>query len=238
MPKLKKLLQAAIRLASQRLPVPLRAWIGEIRDARRVSRSPDRALLLTVLLPALLNPAIVPSGANVLWIGCRRYTRPYYRLIEQYGVRCWSVDLDPEVAHWGRRSRHLTGDMLALARLFPRDYFDTVFCNGVLGYGVDSPAQQLKGFESIAAVTRPGGWLLVGWNTDRTPDLFDRTPADGYFEHIPLPAALSARLHVHGTTHVYDTYRRLHGSRTDVAPAFERAHQTKIEEGEPDVGRS
>lgn len=107
---------------------------------------------------------------------------------------------------FGRRGRHVTGDMLNLAQLFPASGFDAVLCNGVLGYGVDAPADQPRAFAALAAVTKPNGWLLVGWNTDRISDPLTFARADPRLEHAALPG-FSARYAVEGCTHVYDTYR-------------------------------
>ena len=85
--------------------------------------------------------------------------------------------------------------------------------NGVLGYGVDTPTDQLKAFEAMAAATKPNGWLLVGWDTDQTADPLKSGLAERWFQHAPLPG-LTARSVVDGCTHVYDTYRRLHEGLT------------------------
>jgi SAM-dependent methyltransferase len=118
---------------------------------------------------------------------------------------------------FGRSGRHITGDMLELRQLFPGNYFDAVLCNGVLGYGVDTPTDQLRAFEAIAMVTKPDGWLLIGWNTDRMSDPLKFGLADRWFEPAPLPG-FTARYVVDGCTHVYDTYRRLARTR----PSFDR----------------
>ncbi|WP_198026514.1 class I SAM-dependent methyltransferase [Bradyrhizobium sp. ARR65] len=171
-------------------------------------RFPDRAILLETIFPALGQTRAMANTSRVLWIGCRPYTTLYYDLIEQKGAECWSIDIDPEMQPFGRPGHHITGDMLKLEQLFPANYFDAVLCNGVLGYGVDRPADQLRGFEALAAVTKPDGWLLIGWNTDRISDPLKLALANRRFEHAPLPG-VTARYVVEGCTHVYDTYRRL-----------------------------
>jgi SAM-dependent methyltransferase len=135
----------------------------------------------------------------------------YFALLERQGAECWSIDIEPSAQRWGRRGRHITGDMLELGRLFPPHSFDAVLCNGVLGWGVDAPADQRKAFEAMAMVTKPDGWLLIGWNIDRMSDPLKSGLADRWFEHAPLPGFM-ARYVVGGCTHVYDTYRRLAGA--------------------------
>ncbi|WP_235559315.1 class I SAM-dependent methyltransferase [Brevundimonas sp. Leaf168] len=77
--------------------------------------------------------------------------------------------MDPTAARWGREGRHRTGDVCEADRLFSDLTFDAVVCNGVLGYGVDSPDQQQRALKALAAILRPGGRLLLGWNTTRSP---------------------------------------------------------------------
>jgi hypothetical protein len=60
----------------------------------------------------------------------------------------------------------------------------------------------------MAKVMKSGGWLLVGWNTDRIEDPLAAGLAAPWFEHVSLPG-FSARYVVDGCTHVYDTYRRI-----------------------------
>jgi SAM-dependent methyltransferase len=202
---LKRLIRTAVRVL---LPKTLRDWPRQIAADRRTSRSPDRAILLKKVFPAFWRTSAASHGASVLWIGCRRYTKKYYELLEQQGAECWSMDLEPAVKRWGRHGRHATNNMLNLAQVFPSREFDAIFCNGILGWGVDTPADQLKAFEAMAKVMKPGGWLLVGWNTDRIADPLVAGLASRWFEHVSLPG-FSARYVVDGCTHVYDTYRRL-----------------------------
>jgi SAM-dependent methyltransferase len=208
MSNFKRLMIRTLRFAARPLPAGTRDWARQVVETRLMSRFPDRAILLKALFPALHQTSALSNNSKALWIGCRPYTKLYYELIEQNGAECWSVDIDPDMQPFGRSGHHITGDMLELRRLFPGNYFDTVLCNGVLGYGVNTPTDQLKAFEAIATVTKPDGWLLIGWNTDRMSDPLKFGLADRWFEHAPLPG-FAARYVVDGSTHVYDTYRRL-----------------------------
>jgi SAM-dependent methyltransferase len=196
-----------LRFAARPLPAGMRDWARRILATRMMRRFPDRAILLERLFPALRQTGALANNSKVLWIGCRPYTTLYYDLIEQKGAECWSIDIDPEMQPFGRSGHHITGDMLKLGQLFPANYFDAVLCNGVLGWGVDNPADQARAFEAVAAVTKPDGWLLIGWNTDRISDPLKLGLADRRFEHAALPG-FTARYAVDGCTHVYDTYRR------------------------------
>jgi SAM-dependent methyltransferase len=163
---------------------------------------------LEEVFPALARTTALSPNAGVLWIGCRRYTKKYYAMLERQGAECWSIDIEPRTLRWGRPGRHITGDVLELGRLFRTNYFDAVLCNGILGWGVDAPIDQRKAFEAMATVTKPNGWLLVGWNIDRMSDPLKSGLPDRWFEHTPLPG-FAGRCAVDGCTHVYDTYRRL-----------------------------
>lgn len=196
-----------LRSIARQLPAPIQNWGRQIVETRRISRYPDRAVLLEQVLPALRQTRALANNAKVLWIGCRAYTTLYYDLIEQSGAECWSIDIEPEVQPFGRRGRHITGDMLKLEQFFPANHFDAVLCNGVLGWGVDDPADQARAFAALGAVTKPEGWVLIGWNTDRMSDPLPFGVAEPRLEHAALPG-FPARYVVEGCTHVYDTYRR------------------------------
>jgi SAM-dependent methyltransferase len=211
MSNFRRLMIMTLRFAARPLPAGMRDWARQVVETRLMSRFPDRAILLNALFPALHQTSALSNNSKVLWIGCRAYTKLYYDMIEQNGAECWSVDIDPEMQPFGRSGRHITGDMLELRQLFPGNYFDAVLCNGVFGYGVNTPTDQLKAFEAMATVMKPNGWLLIGWNTDRMSDPLKFGFAERWFEHVPLPG-FAARYVVDGCTHVYDTYRRLNGA--------------------------
>jgi len=210
-PFAKRLLQAGVETAKHVLPARVRAslrerWTNWQRN-QRVSKSPDRAVLTETIFPALARSQVFARGADVLWIGCRGYTKKYYRLIEAGGARCWTLDIDPNASRWGRSGRHIVGGMLESDVLFPDVRFDAVLCNGVLGWGVNAPSEQSRAYSAMASVTKPRGWLLVGWNTDRISDPMKATDANRWFEPACLPG-FGARMVVEGCTHVFDLCRR------------------------------
>lgn len=196
-----------LRFAARPLPARTRNWAWQIVQTRMMRRFPDRVVLLARVFPALRQTGALTKDANVLWIGCKPYTTIYYPVIERSGAQCWTIDIDPAMRPFGRSGRHITGDMLKLEQLFPARSFDAVLCNGVFGYGVDAPADHPRAFAALAAVTKPSGWVLIGWNTDRIADPLTFGRTDPRLEHAAMPG-LSARYAVDGCTHVYDTYRR------------------------------
>ncbi|MBW8881973.1 MAG: class I SAM-dependent methyltransferase [Asticcacaulis sp.] len=161
---------------------------------------PDRRLLREAFLPALAK-----GGGRVLFVGVRRYTASYYAILEKHDGEVWTTDIVDKVARFGRRGRHRTGDVCDADQLFAGMIFDTIVCNGVLGYGVDAEAQQRKTLEALSRILKPGGRLLLGWNTDKIGDPLSL--AAPWFTAAPL-ADLPARTTFDGVTHIYDSLVR------------------------------
>jgi hypothetical protein len=170
--------------------------------ARRIRSLPDRRMMETAFIPAL-----AAEGGRILWVGVREYTLDDYALLEAGGGEVWTTDIDPKADRWGRRGRHRTGDVGAADALFADQVFDTVVCNGVLGYGVDEPGHQARTFRALAALIPPQGRLLLGWNTDKIADPLAAGLHRPWFEAEPF-AGKDARTTFAEVTHVYDSLRR------------------------------
>jgi len=205
-----RLAEVSVQCAKHAVSASFRAWLRDLRTGR----SPDRAVLANVIIPALAGAQALVNGSDALWIGCRRYTTRYYRLIERHGARCWTLDFDPDVQRFGRAGRHVVGDIRKLDSLFPDQRFESVFCNGVFGFGIDAMPDQIAACAAMAAVMKPGGWMLLGWNTDRIPDPLIGGVADRWFEPSSLPG-VGRRKMVEGCTHVYDVFRRRSNVQAD-----------------------
>jgi SAM-dependent methyltransferase len=146
------------------------------------------------------------AGNNILWIGCAPYTAGYYKLLEKEGAKCSTIDIDPGQEYWGRRGRHIVGSLLNLDRHYPLRAFDLILCNGVLGWGVDAIEDQRRAFSVMAQTLKPGGVLVVGWNTDTMADPVASNLHMPHFEHADI-AGFPRRRAVPNTTHVYDCFR-------------------------------
>ncbi|WP_295185842.1 class I SAM-dependent methyltransferase [uncultured Brevundimonas sp.] len=170
--------------------------------AARIRALPDRRVMAESYVPAL-----AAEGGCILWVGCREYTLDDYAALESRGAEVWTTDIDPAAARWGREGRHRTGDICEADRLFSDLTFDAVVCNGVLGYGVDSPDQQQRALNALAAILRPGGRLLLGWNTDKIADPVAAGLTDADFQAAPL-GDQPTRLRFDAVTHVYDSLIR------------------------------
>ncbi|MFI5000571.1 MAG: methyltransferase, partial [Reyranellales bacterium] len=84
-------------------------------------------------------------------------------------------------------------------------FFDCIVFNGVFGFGIDSPDDMRRAVKAMHDALRPGGLLIVGWNTDLHADpeelgvlspLFVRTGRTPWGPTRRYPAEL----------HVYDFY--------------------------------
>jgi hypothetical protein len=171
--------------------------------AARILLSPDRKVLADNYLPAF-----AALRGRVLFVGCREYTTAYYDILEAQGGEVWTMDIDPAAAPCGHLVRHHTGDVCAVDQVFADMKFDGILCNGVLGYGVDSPEQQRRALTALAAAMVTGGHLLIGWNTHKIEDPLAAGMADGLFEpeeRVGLPA----RVPIVESRHVYDSLIRL-----------------------------
>src|SRR5580698_10524910 len=100
---------AVVRGVKKFVPSPVRLWAKDILNARRVRRNPGRIALVNEVLPKYAECA-----GRILWIGCRRYTKSYGRLLERCGGECWTVDIELKHAKWGEKGRHFTGDLLSI----------------------------------------------------------------------------------------------------------------------------
>jgi len=200
---LMKIVETAVRpIAKWLMPRPVRLWAKDILNARRVRRNPARIVLVQEILPAY-----AACGGRILWIGCRRYTKKYGPLLERNGGECWTVDIESAHAKWGEKGRHFTWDLLSIDRLFAAESFDTVLCNGVFGFGVDARHAQLAALQAMGSILKPGGRLLLGWNTDRIEDPLSFDFAQNAFVGDDLTAH-GARWAVPAAGYVYDFLRR------------------------------
>jgi hypothetical protein len=163
-----------------------------------VSRSPDRIFLKDTLLPE-----VGKRGGRILFVGCQRYTASYPMILDGYGATCWTIDIDPATARWGAKGRHTVLDVRYIAHHFSPEFFDTVVLSGVFGFGVDTDLLQNTVLVAVDTVLKRGGLLVLGWNTDRSPDPTELEELKRRFSAAVL-GGLGTRWTFQGSTHVFD----------------------------------
>jgi len=174
----------------------LRPAYSRLRDVR-ILGEPDRRFLHRQIVPALRRSGI----RRLLFVGVRSYTRGTLRQLQDAGIEVWTTDIDPAAQAFGVKGRHLTADIRSLSSGMLPFQPDAIVMNGVLGYGVDSEADCAQTLASVADLLPPNGRLLLGWNTDRCPDIPALSAAAGL-----APAALPGleqTVTFPGSTHVY-----------------------------------
>jgi SAM-dependent methyltransferase len=164
---------------------------------------PDRVVLDQRIIPTLID-----SGANtVLSIGVAYYNAHQPAVFAARGVDLWTIDIDQQKAIWGSPGRHITGDVLDISHHLAPETFDAVILNGVLGYGIDDARSVDRALRSIAAVLKPGGQLVIGWNHDKTKDPTLLPVAKDLFRPSASLDGV-AHLVLEGSTMVYDFLER------------------------------
>ena len=176
-----------------------------IRFRLRVRNLPDRKYVRDEMLPviAATNPK------NVLLVGTRRYTLDYPKRLNAPGCSVWTIDLDPDAAKFGNGAFHRVGDVCNAGTEFPGVEFDVVLANGLLGFGIDSDDDIRRFIEAMTGVLAADGYLMLGWDADRTADPTRNADITAGFSHIGF-ASLPARqsfVGYAGFDHVFDWFQ-------------------------------
>lgn len=194
-------------LAKRTLPKAVQRFIllrllGGRRLKLHLRQRPSRVFLEQQVLPWIAR-----HHHRVLFVGTAPYAHDAERLFRRRGEHYTTLEPDRGAAVWGARN-HIVAPIQEIGRHRPSGHFDCVVFNGIFGFGIDDLDGQRAALEALHAALAPGGLLLVGWNTNLTPDLEPLglftphfTEADG----LPWPHRTSFPL---PETHVYDFYRR------------------------------
>jgi SAM-dependent methyltransferase len=194
----RSILALPLRIAKLVLPQGVRRLARVWRESRFMSHRPDRELLVGRILPGLSKP-----GITMLWVGCQPYTQPYLKIIERRGAMCWTLEIDPAARCWGHPQRHIVGDLQSVGTLYRPDQFDVALVNGIFGYGVDTLPGQEEAIKGLARILKPGGILMLGWNTDRSSDPMQLPAVKQFFIRSRQPG-FEQRITFPEITHVYD----------------------------------
>jgi SAM-dependent methyltransferase len=181
-------------LAKSLVPKRLYYWLWS-------RNKPDRRYFEDVLLPSFAQ--LKPE--HVLSVGTQPYCAHYGRYFNSKTSEYWTMDIEPELAHYGSPGRHITASVTDVDQHFKPGYFDVVLLNGIFGWGVNLEADQVKTLINIRKIIRPGGVLLIGWNDDITKeDVIGMSSAHGFKHGNPM--GLPNRKQFPGGTHVYDLF--------------------------------
>lgn len=131
------------------------------------------------------------SPERILSIGVAPYTTFYPRLFPNAAFV--TIDRDAECASCGSPRGHVVGDATELGKYWPPATFDTVICNGVYGWGIDTEEQLRRLLASIHTVLAPGGGLLFGWNPVEGLDPIELESRREQLFRDFIPSSLSGR---------------------------------------------
>ena len=194
-------LEPALRPLILRSSLLARGWV-KLLDAI-VARQSDRRVMRKSILPALAAAGF----EKVLFVGTRGYTQAYGRAFRNSRTEYWTSDVDPEAARYGADGRHITCDVREIDTVVSPASFDLVVLNGIFGWGVDDTADMDRAVRAICTVLADGGFLLIGWNHDRSPDP-ESLPAMAECFAAAALDGLPARQGFADVTHVYCWYRK------------------------------
>lgn len=188
----------------------------------------DRRVLEQVIFPHFKND---PAIKSVLFVGVDWYTKHYDREFFP-GVNYWTIDPVPAQAKFGSRN-HVIAPMEDIDQHFPEAKFDLIICNGVYGYGLNTPEQCEHAFQACYSRLKEGGRLVIGWDDlpARRPVPFDSIGSLLQFERCAISPFLSWRkLTDTPYRHTYDFYRKgvrvLQGASVAAALAMVRFGQS------------
>jgi len=174
----------------------LHMWFGDFWIAYRKDRK---------YLDRELMPAVGRRGGRALFIGCRKYTKHYPALLEAHDVECWTIDIDPIATRWGAPGRHVIGDIQDASDHWHPSSFNTIILNGVFGFGLNNVQSQNAALRACRLLLKDGGWLVLGWNTDRCVDPSALSNLRHHFRPSSFPG-LAERQTFARSTHVYGTF--------------------------------
>jgi hypothetical protein len=139
-----------------------RAAMSSAERTADIAAAPDR-----IFMRRYVFPDAAARAGNILFVGVRAYTQPYYDLLEAGGGTCWTIDVDPAAATFGHSSRHATASVLDVHTLNTGRDFATIILAGVLGYGVNRRSEQLAAIRACGALLADDGVLVLSWNDRR-----------------------------------------------------------------------
>jgi hypothetical protein len=189
------------------VPRPMRQELYDWYLSRRIERLASRRFIEEAIVPGLLQA----DCKMILFVGVARYTRKCLKLCREAGLVVWTVDVDPNVARWGKLKRHIVGDVCRIERRMLPLAFDAVIVNGVFGYGINDACKAESALAALAKVMRRDGLLVVGGavgvaycQLENMQRYFEPTSLVGVPPHVEFPPDA-----IQSSCHVYALYRRV-----------------------------
>ena len=106
--------------------------LAELCDIKFEIKTEDRQFLENQIFDSI-NKKFGHAG-SILFVGIDRYNWHYPRMLKG---KFYSIDLNPRNKRYGVKDLHKIGSVTQLSLYYPRETFDVVICNGLIGYGVD-----------------------------------------------------------------------------------------------------
>jgi SAM-dependent methyltransferase len=182
-----------------------------IRYLRSRLSGGDRAVIERGLFPALQDRSDLQ---RILFVGVEWYTRKYPSLFADREF--WTLDIDPAVARYGARGRHIVDSITQVEQHFEPSSLDVIICFGVWGPWVHEPGEPERTYRNFYDLLRPGGLFILGWpdREDVIPVPPDAVQSLQRFERFVLPPFTAWRHPFFGEWRMMlDFYRRPEGDR-------------------------
>ena len=165
----------------------------------------DRRVLEQVILPEYARRRDI---ARILFVGCVAYTQRYGELFSDREY--WTMDPVARRRRYGSE-RHIVDLVQNLGSHIQHGYFDLIVCNGLLGWGLNTPETAETALRACFTHLRTGGELVLGWNNvaPRNHVLPEDIPAWRLFERVPFGTSQVSRWAIDAPhRHVFDFYRK------------------------------
>jgi SAM-dependent methyltransferase len=162
-------------------------------------KSPHRLPLEETIIPFFAGRA---ECQRILFVGCSLATLWYNKAFRE--KLYWTIDAAPQKARFGS-GRHIVDRLKNLAKHFEGGYFDVIFMNGVIGWGLNDPKEADVSIHACYHCLKPEGKLVIGWNDipERRPFLIDDLPALKQFKRWSFPPFQTWRFLIQDPTPYY-----------------------------------
>ncbi len=123
--------------------------------------SHDRVILEDIILPYFGRSR---EYQKVLFVGCAAYTQWYEKFFSEQEY--WTIDQKKIKRKYGS-ANHIADSIVNLERHLPKNYFNCIIMNGIIGYGLNNVADTESGLRVCFNMLDTQGILVLGWNDSR-----------------------------------------------------------------------